>query len=406
MSATDTAAALHQLDAAGAGYAMQFVELLLAAARDAGASDVHLQPTPLGLLVNWRIDGVLLPVGEFSRGKAADIVSRLKVLAELLTYRTDVPQEGRIRRDQPESGCVEMRVSTFPTLHGERAVVRLFAGQNRYLHVADLGLPAEIEATLGRLLDETSGALVLTGPAGSGKTTTAYACLRDIVQSSAGRRSVVTLEDPIEVAIDGVSQSQVQPAAGFTLATGLRSLMRQDPEVILVGEIRDTDTVETVFQAALTGHLVISTFHAGSAPGALSRLLDMGIEPYLVTSGIRAVIHQRLVRRLCQCASGVDGHNFLGLPVGKALSAAGCEQCRHSGYRGRLALAELLPPLTGSLNAGILDRRDAAELARLARAAGMVTIFERACAAVETGLTDPAEVRRVLGFMDESAHPA
>jgi type II secretory ATPase GspE/PulE/Tfp pilus assembly ATPase PilB-like protein len=401
MHAVDIAASLHQLDAASASYATQFGELLLAAARDAGASDVHLQPTPQGLHVRWRIDGVLLPVGEFSRGKAADVVSRLKVLAELLTYRTDVPQEGRIRREQSDSG-VEMRVSTFPTLHGERAVVRLFAGESRYLHVADLGLPAVIEATLSQLLNETSGALLLTGPAGSGKTTTAYACLRDIVRSSGGRRSVVTLEDPIEVAIVGVSQSQVQPAAGFTLATGLRSLMRQDPEVILVGEIRDTETVETVFQAALTGHLVLSTFHAGSAPGALSRLLDMGIEPYLITSGIRAVVHQRLVRRLCDCARGIDGHDVLGLPVSKGLSAAGCERCRHSGYRGRLALAELLPPLTGSLNSAILERRDATELGRLTRAAGMVTVFERACAAVEAGLTDPTEIRRVLGFLDES----
>src|SRR6478672_7874690 len=196
MSATDTAAALHQLDAAGASYAMQFAELLLAAARDAGASDVHLQPTPQGLQVRWRIDGVLLPVGEFSRGTAADVVSRLKVMAELLTYRTDVPQEGRIRGERERGtggeGGVEMRVSTFPTLFGERAVVRLFAGEKRYTHVADLGLPAEIEATLGRLLNETSGALLLTGPAGSGKTTTAYACLRDIVRSSSRRRSVVT----------------------------------------------------------------------------------------------------------------------------------------------------------------------------------------------------------------------
>src|SRR5205085_2690573 len=177
----------------------------------------------------------------------------------------------------------------------------------------------------------TSGALLLTGPAGSGKTTTAYACLRDVVRSSSGQRSVVTLEDPIEVAIEGVSQSQVQPSAGFTLATGLRSLMRQDPEVILVGEIRDTDTIETVFQAALTGHLVISTFHTGSAAGAISRLLDMGIEPYLITSGIRTAIHQRLVRRLCECATGIDEQGFLGLPVSKAFAAAGWQLCRHSG---------------------------------------------------------------------------
>jgi general secretion pathway protein E len=453
MATHDIAAALSTLDAASPLYATQFVEALLSAARDSGASDVHVHPTPQGLLVQWRIDGVLQPVGEFPRGKAADVVARLKVLAELLTYRSDVPQEGRIRRsgdgeterprdrekanDQRGANSVEMRVSTFPTLHGERAVVRLFASQERLLYLADLGLPEEIESSLARLLNETSGAMLLTGPAGSGKTTTAYACLREVVRSSHGQRSVVTLEDPIEMALSGASQSQVQPSAGFTLATGLRSLMRQDPEVILVGEIRDSETVETVFQAALTGHLVISTFHSGSAAGAISRLLDMGIEPYLLTSGLRAMLHQRLLRRLCSCAiplpSGESGwrrqpgedlqdgrpttataltpalsqreremssgdSSILGLPISRAHKAVGCDQCRHTGYLGRLVVAETLPPLAGELAQAVLRRADRAELAKLCKAAGMATVFERACAAVEAGRTDPAEVRRVLGF--------
>src|SRR5262245_16130181 len=387
---------LRQLDAASPLYATQFIDALLAAASAAGASDVHLHPTPQGLLVQWRIDGVLQALGEFPRGKAADAVTRLKVLAELLTYKTDVPQEGRIRTKDDAAKAVEMRVSTFPTLYGERAVVRLFAGETRFQHLADLAFPAEIEAALSRLLVETSGAILLTGPAGSGKTTTAYACLRDVARRSQGQRSVVTLEDPIESALPGVSQSQVQPAAGFTLATGLRSLMRQDPEVILVGEIRDRETVETVFQAALTGHLVVSTFHAGSAAGALSRLSEMGLEPYLLTSGLRAVLHQRLVRRLCSCAG--EARDLLGLRVKQARAARGCEACRGTGYFGRLALADLLPPLAGELGQAVLQRRDVAELARLASAAGMTTAFERALTAVEAGQTDPAEVRRVLGF--------
>src|SRR5262245_15414157 len=339
-SVLDISSAINQLDAASPLYATHVVDLLLAAAQDTGASDVHLLPTPQGLLVQWRIDGVLQRLGEFPRGKAADVVARLKVLAELLTYRADLPQEGRIRREGLSSG--EMRVSTFPTLYGERAVVRLFAADDRFQHLADLGLPSQIETSLRQLLSETSGAILLTGPAGSGKTTTAYACLREVVRASSGQRSVVTLEDPIEIALAGVSQSQVQPAAGFTLAAGLRSLMRQDPEVILVGEIRDAETVETVFQAALTGHLVISTFHAGSGSAAISRLLDMGIEPYLLTSGIRAVLHQRLVRRLCDCADAISAGEvssaLLGLPISHAKRAASCDLCRHTGYRGRLAL--------------------------------------------------------------------
>jgi len=398
---SDIAAQLKKLDAGSPLYATQLVDALLAAAGEARASDIHMHPTTRGLIVQWRIDGVLQPIGEFPRGQAADVVARLKVLAELLTYRTDVPQEGRIR-GRP----IEMRVSTFPTLHGERAVVRLFAAEDRYHYLADLGLPAETESGLSRLVHETSGTVLFTGPAGSGKTTTAYACLREVARGSSGRRSVVTLEDPIEVELPGVSQSQVQPGAGFTLATGLRSLMRQDPEVILVGEIRDSETVTTVFQAALTGHLVFSTFHAGSAVGALSRLLDMGIEPYLLISGLRAVTHQRLVRRLCQCASRVseatpNSAQVLGLPVDRAAMAAGCERCRHTGYHGRLPLAEFLPSLTGDLAHALLARSHLRELDRVAAAAGMTTVFQRACGAVTAGLTDPTEVRRVLGFSDE-----
>lgn len=389
---------LRQLDSDSPLYATQFVDALLAAALEAGASDIHLRPTAAGLMADWRIDGVLQQLGEYPRGAAADVVSRLKVMAELLTYRSDVPQEGRI---QPGGlGPIpEMRLSTFPSLHGERAAIRIFGGEGQYLQIADLGLPEEISSALQNLLLETSGAILLTGPAGSGKTTTAYACLREIVRTSSGRRSLVTLEDPIETALAGVSQSQVQPAAGFTLAAGLRSLMRQDPEVILVGEIRDTETSQTVFQASLTGHLVVSTFHAGSAAGALSRLLDMGIEPYLLTSGLRAVLHQRLVRRLCDCSRQIaDAAELLGLNVSLARQAAGCERCRQTGYRGRLALAEMLPPLVGALNEGVLNRRDSTVLAGLAAAAGMTTIFDRALAAVASCETDPAEVRRVLGF--------
>jgi type II secretory ATPase GspE/PulE/Tfp pilus assembly ATPase PilB-like protein len=403
-SVPDISNAINQLDAASPLYATQVVDLLLAAAQEAGASDVHLLPTPQGLLVQWRIDGVLHRLGEFPRGKAADVVARLKVLAELLTYRADLPQEGRIRRDG--SSSVEMRVSTFPTLHGERAVVRLFAADDRFQHLTDLGLPPQIDTCLRQLLSETSGAILLTGPAGSGKTTTAYASLREVVRASSGQRSVVTLEDPIEIALAGVSQSQVQTSTGFTLATGLRSLMRQDPEVVLVGEIRDTETVETVFQAALTGHLVISTFHAGGTAGAISRLLDMGIEPYLITSGIRAVLHQRLVRQLCECCvEVVEPSELLALPVKRAQKAGRCDRCRRTGYRGRMVLAEQLPPLAGELGEAVLRRAEVAELARSARASGMTTVFDRACAAVTAGQTDPAEVRRVLGFMDADSSP-
>jgi type II secretory ATPase GspE/PulE/Tfp pilus assembly ATPase PilB-like protein len=390
------------LDPASPLYAVQFVERLLDSACRIGASDIHLQPLAAGLEVRWRIDGVLDELGVFPAGSEANVVARLKVLAGLLTYRVDMPQEGRLAgSDQP----VEIRVSIFPTLFGERAVVRLFAKDGQFRRLDDLGLPPEIATRLPRLLTETSGAILVCGPAGSGKTTTAYACLREVVAQSGGGRSIVTLEDPIESVIPGVVQSQINPAAGFDFATGLRSLMRQDPEVILVGEIRDPTTAVTAFQAALTGQLVLSTFHAGSATGAIGRLADMGIEPYVLRSGVLAIVCQRLIRRLCDCKRPIeDTAAPLGLPAERAWTAAGCLECGGTGYRGRTLLAELFTAVDKTeLARAILSKSDAADLERLAVADGMVTRWQRAVAAIEAGTTSPAEIRRVLGFGQATA---
>ncbi len=387
---------LKHLDAAADDYATKFVEIVLVAARQAGASDVHLQPVANGLRVLWRLDGVLQPAGIYPHGKSADVVSRLKVLAELLTYRADIPQEGRIRQPQE---TVEMRVSTFPTLHGERAVVRFFAAQNEFLFLDDLGFPPDIPHRLRRLLAETSGAILLTGPAGSGKTTTIYACLRELVKATGGGRSMVSLEDPIEMAVDGVAQSQVNPPAGFTLASGLKSLLRQDPEVILVGEIRDRETAEVCMQASLTGQLVLTTFHAETTAGAIGRLSDMGIEPYLLRSGVLAILSQRLVRRLCPCSQPcADRDEWLGMNVPHARKPVGCSACGQTGYRGRQVLVELLEITPGSVAQGILDRHDVPRLYHRAVEQGMVPLVRRAWETVEAGLTSPAEIRRVLGF--------
>jgi general secretion pathway protein E len=407
-SAPELAAQLSKLNAAQNAYASQFVSELLAAACQRGASDVHLHPTATGLEVRWRIDGVLQPVGTFPPGETADVVSRLKVLAGLLTYRTDVPQEGRLGEGRGQEGSgvgfqpaqkIEMRVSTFPTLYGERAVVRIFAAEGRYLYPEELGLPPDVLSGLLHKLEETSGALLITGPAGSGKTTTAYAAVRHLARKVAGSKSLVSLEDPIEVAIPGVAQSQVNVAAGFDLATGLRSLMRQDPEVILVGEIRDRPAAETAFQAALTGHLVLTTFHASNCTSALSRLADMGIEPYLLRSGVRGILSQRLLRKLCSCSLPIDfDEQKLGLSIKSGRVAGKCDACSQSGYSGRMLLAELLPPLEGDLAAAVLARRDSQALFGAASQAGFVPLFRRAHSAIESDQTDPAEVRRALGF--------
>lgn len=398
----ELAGALKSLDPADANYASRFVNLLLAEGRRRAASDLHLQPTPNGLELRFRVDGVITPVGTFPPGVAANVIARLKVCAELLTYRTDVPQEGRIRA-LDGGGDSEVRVSTFPTVHGERAVVRMFGGKSRFRHLDDLQLPEEILARLGRLLDETSGAILITGPAGSGKTTTLYACLNELVDHSLVPRSIVTLEDPIEMLIAGVSQSQINEQAGFNLATALRSVLRQDPEVIMVGEIRDRATAEAVMQASLTGQLVLSSFHAGSGAAAVRRLLDMGLEPYALRSGLLAILFQRLVRRLCRCAREARGEDeLLGLNVGHASVPAGCDACGGTGYSGRTVLAEMLPLEDDALARAILARSELSVLERAALDAGMVDRWARAAAAVEAGITSPAEVRRVLGFSDNS----
>jgi type II secretory ATPase GspE/PulE/Tfp pilus assembly ATPase PilB-like protein len=389
---------LPRLDESDPQSVPRLVDAVLAAARRARATDVHLIPRSDALEMHWRLDGVLQRIASFPTAAAPRIVARLKVLAQLLTYRTDVPQEGRLRGADGQT-AEEVRISTFPTLFGEKAVVRLFAGPGKFLMLADLGLPAAVLDTLRSLLDETGGVILVTGPAGSGKTTTIYAALRELADKSRGGRSLVSLEDPVEVVVPGVAQSQVNPAAGFDMAAGLRSLLRQDPEVMLVGEIRDRATAETVFQASLTGHLVLTTFHAGSAAQAVNRLSDMGIEPYLLRAGVRAILCQRLLRRLCGCATtSAEEEARLGLPVGVVHLPAGCPECGGTGYRGRFLLTEMLLPRQSALGRAILSRSDAAELERLAIEAGMVPQRHGACEAVAAGWTSPAEVRRVLGF--------
>jgi len=380
-----------------AASAVEIVDSVLAAARESGASDVHLIPVESGLDVLWRIDGVLHPIENLRADIATNVVSRLKVLAGLLTYRSETPQEGRIQ--SPGDADVEMRVSTFPTMFGEKAVVRLFAGSGQYQKFETLGLPADVQVGLSDLLMESGGVILNCGPAGSGKTTTIYACLRELSDKFGPQRSLVSLEDPIEAVIPGVAQSQINASAGFDYETGLKSLMRQDPEVILVGEIRDRVAAETVFQAALTGHLVLTTFHAGSATGAICRLSDMGIEPYLLRTGLLGIVAQRLVRRLCECAKeSSSGDDLLGLDLASCHVPVGCEKCRGTGYHSRLLLAEFLRTESSELGRAILSRSDADELESLAVSAGMKTRWDRAIDAVGSGQTSPAEVRRVFGF--------
>lgn len=396
----------------------RLVDAILSAAEVARASDIHLRPEADGTDLSWRIDGLLQPVTRLSPEVAAGVVTRLKVLAGLLTYRTDVPQEGRLQRRPPSSetagtsasthspqavpsaaaaGHGETRLSTFPTVFGEKAVIRLMQSDGQRERIGQLGLTDLQLGILEQALLETGGAIVFCGPAGSGKTTTGYACLREILAASRGTRSIASLEDPVEVVIPGVAQSQVRPAAGFDLAAAVRSVLRQDPDVLAVGEIRDAEVASTVFQASLTGHLVVTTLHAGSTRAAIDRLLDLGTGPPVLRAGLRLLVCQRLLRRLCRCATPVQhDRDLCGLPVSTARVAASCEDCAGTGYSGRLMIAELARlevspgPSSGSQSGS------ASALVETVLEGG--DLWSRALAAVEQQLVSPQEVIRVLGL--------
>jgi general secretion pathway protein E len=372
------------LDLKGPERTGRLVDLILAEAVRCSASDVHFEPTHHTLEVRFRLDGVLHRVATLNRELAANVVSRLKVLAELLTYRQDVPQEGRLVRGREQYG-VDMRVSTFPTVHGEKAAVRLFEAGARVLDLDQLGLPGPLLKELCGLLLQRTGAIFLTGPSGSGKTTTIYACLRHLVRG--GGRHVVTIEDPVEQVLEGISQSQARPGTEFDFARGLRSLLRQDPEVIMVGEVRDSATAHTAIEAALTGHLVLSTLHAGSSCGVIGRLLEMGIETYLLTSGLKGILNQRLLRRLCPACRRPAAHGW---------EAAGCDACLGTGYQGRMLLAELVL-VDAPLRQAVLARADTVALEQCVARSDRPTLWSAADAALAEGRTSAEEILRILG---------
>ncbi len=376
-------------------YATEFVDRVIEFATRIGTSDIHLQPTAECLAIYFRFNGVLQPLGEFPLGSSSSIVSRLKVIADLLTYQSDYPQEGRVTSSNRAN---EIRVSTFPTLYGERVVLRFFGHTGQFQSLDDLGHTPEVTQSIRDAICETSGALIVSGPAGSGKSTTLYACLRELVQTTGGLRSLLSIEDPIEVPIDGVSQSQVNRAAKFDLHTGLRSLLRQDPEVIMIGEIRDSTTAEIAIQACLTGQLMLTSFHADSSATAISRLIDLGIEPYLLRSGLIGVLSQRLLRSLCECRErSSDGDDFCGLPVDECWVPRGCDACSQTGYRGRVITSEYLSMKDSMMSDRIVDTRDSRSIYRIAIDNGMVSLWHRATDLVRAGRTSPMEVRRVLG---------
>lgn len=364
------------------------------------ASDIHMEPQEKNFRVRLRIDGILREVASFPRHTHAPAVSRIKIMSEMDIAEKRVPQDGRIK--VTEAGReIDIRVSTLPTIFGEKVVMRILDKQSVIFDIARLGLSAATLETYRKMYSKPYGMILVTGPTGSGKTTTLYSTLSAL---NTINRNIITVEDPVEYQLDGINQVQVNPKAGITFANGLRSILRQDPNVIMVGEIRDNETTDIAIRAALTGHLVFSTLHTNDAAGAVTRLIDMGAAPFLVASSVLGVVAQRLVRQICpDCKEtftpGPDSPErlYLGLPADRPVTlyrGRGCSFCGQTGYKGRLAIHEVMP-LTSGLRELINRRAASDEIAACAISEGMVTMRQDGVAKALAGFTTIDEVRRV-----------
>lgn len=377
---------------------IRFVNLLIREAHDARASDIHLESTCDGLLARFRVDGVLTDVPSPPKGLQAAVISRVKLLAELDIAERRAPQDGRIRV-RLEERELDLRVSTVPTLYGESVVLRLLDRGGRPVALDELGMAPETLETFRRLAERPHGILLATGPTGSGKTTTLYTAL-GLRQRTAEK--IITVEDPVEYHLEGVTQVPVNVKAGMTFAGALRSILRQDPDVLMVGEMRDGETAAIAIQAALTGHLVFSTLHTSDAASALSRLVDLKVEPYLIAATLEGVLAQRLVRRICpECRERYSPDpaaiSLLALkPVGRLTleRGRGCSACRNTGYRGRTGIFELLV-VTDDVRQQLLKVPNPSALRELAVAQGMVTLRRDGWSKVQAGITTVEEVLRV-----------
>lgn len=378
------------------------VDLLVADAVAAGASDLHIEPWQDRLMVRMRLHGVLTELVSLPLDLMDKVAGRFKVLANLVTYRTELPQEGHAPAG-PERGGAELRISVFPTVRGEKIVIRLFDMANRSFDLGSLGLDLQSLRTLIGLIGRPNGLVLFTGPTGSGKTTTMYSALCHLAQRAGLTISISTVEDPVEFHLPMVSQAQVNPARDFTYPVALRSLMRQDPQVIMIGEIRDPETAAIAVQAGLTGHLVISTVHAGSTAGVFARLINMEIEPFLLASSVSGVLGLRLIRSNCSiCAEAYQPEPALlrnlpaPLPEGIELRrGTGCPACSHTGYAGRSALCEVLV-VDDALRGAVLDKVPTRRLQEVARSRGMTTLWDAGIRRVLDGETTLEEILRAV----------
>ena len=375
---------------------VRFVNAMLERAMSDRASDIHVEPEADVLRVRVRIDGLLKESGLFPFRLHATVVSRVKILSGMDISDKRRAQDGRF--DFPWHGRqVDVRVSTFPTIYGENLVMRLLDKTSSQLKLPDLGMNPETAAHFENAIRQPHGIILVTGPTGSGKTTTLYAVLGAL---NSIEKNIITLEDPVEYHLPMVRQCQINPRAGITFASGLRSILRQDPDLLLVGEIRDAETAEIAFQAALTGHLVLSTLHTNDAAGALTRLIDMNVEPFLISSSVIAILAQRLVRRVCdRCRTpytpAAEVLARLGIAAGtKFTRGTGCPSCSMRGFRGRAGIYELLL-VSAATRRMVMDKRSSEEIKASALTEGMKILRDDAVAKARAGLTTPEEALRV-----------
>ncbi|PSL16121.1 type II secretion system protein E (GspE) [Marinobacterium halophilum] len=386
------------MDMASGAPVIRLVNLIIQRAVEARASDIHIEPFENQLKVRYRVDGVLHDEEAPPVQLSPAVISRLKIMARMNIAERRLPQDGRIEL-RVQGKELDIRVSTVPTLYGESVVLRLLNRDSISFDFASLGFTETCRQQLDRLLTIPNGMILVTGPTGSGKTTTLYTALH---QLNTPVRKLITVEDPVEYQLAGINQIQVKSSIGLSFASALRSIVRQDPDVIMVGEMRDLETAKICVQSALTGHLVLSTLHTNDAATSVTRLLEMGVEDYLLTSTLHAVLAQRLVRRLCpHCRQSYaplpELIRELGLPAEtspRLWHADGCEQCDGSGFRGRLVIHELLP-VDDDIRRLILDHADSGRIHKAARSAGMQTMYEDGCLKAMQGLTNVEEVLRV-----------
>ena len=390
----------HLKDLASEAPVIRMVNQIIGRVTDLRASDIHLEPFDDGLHVRYRVDGVIYTAEVVSPQLSAAVNSRVKLMAHLDIAERRLPQDGRIKT-RVKGRELDLRVSTVPTVHGESVVMRVLDRSSVRYSLEAMGFAADNLERFNLLLARPHGILLITGPTGSGKTTTLYTALSKL---DASAHKIITVEEPVEYQLEGINQIQVHQQIGLSFASALRSILRQDPDIIMIGEMRDGETAQIAVQSALTGHLVLSTLHTNTAAGAIIRLQDMGIEPYLITSSVNGVLSQRLVRKLCsQCKQPYEpeftlrvssGLERMGLNPTHLFRAVGCEHCRQTGYSGRSGIHELLV-LDDSFRRGILDGLDASSLNKKATAAGMHTLYEDGLLKVADGLTSLDELMRV-----------